>query len=238
MKCSSTLVASLLFAALLASPSANAQIRHSGGAEGGLLIIDELGVVAGPGETKGLEIMSLLPDTDSKREIELKRGDQLLMLGGKRMSDIGALRAAYEGAEVGDTVKLGIRRGDERFLVSFEKKPASQGGRRMVMMRGGPGDGGGDMQPLMEFGVVLTENDGKVVVGMEIPGDEKSLAKDDVVTAVNGTSVDSIAAFRKVYEALAIGDDMDIAFSRAGSTKSLTRAKAEASGAVRMRQAH
>ena len=51
------------------------------------------------------------------------------MINGKRVRDIATLRETYEAAAVGDVVKVGFRRGDERFLSSFEKKdPEEEGG--------------------------------------------------------------------------------------------------------------
>jgi S1-C subfamily serine protease len=86
----------------------------------------------------------------------------------------------------------------------------------------------------MEFGVVQIEADGKVAVGMEMPSDLRTLAKDDVIVTINGQAVDSLAAFREIYEATEIGDDLELTYSHDDEEQSLTRVKVEASGMIRM----
>ena len=218
---------------LVVSPGADAQtMRHGGGDTGDLVILRELGIVAGPKEgTDDLEVLTLLPDAADRSEVTIERGDLLLMIGGERIRDAATFREIYDGAEIGQNLKIGFRRGDERFLVSFEKEEKPEGEMR-VMMMSAPDQG--ELHPLMEFGVVLTEADGKVLVGMEMPTDERALSKDDVIVEVNGQAVDSIAAFRKVYEAVQIGDDLELVYTRDGEEQSLTRARAEAKGMIRM----
>jgi S1-C subfamily serine protease len=227
----------LLLLAIAAAPAVEAQqiMRHGGGAGGDLVILEEIGAVVGLQEgADNLEVLTVLPNAPTKSDVSVKQGDLLLMVAGKRVSDIDTLREAYEGAEVGDTLKFGFRRGDERFLVSFDKEEKQQG-KRIVMM-GGPGQAGGDIQPLMEYGVVLTEVDGKVIVGMLIPSHDAGLVENDVIKSVNGKAIDSIAAFREIYEAIEIGGDLNLVYARDGEETSLTRARIDASGMIRMRR--
>jgi len=115
-----TLVAAASFVALVAAPGIDAQVmRHSGGDGGELVILREVGVVAGPKEgTDNLEVLTLLPDAASPSGVSIERGDLLLMIGGKRIRDVAHLREVYEAAAVGETVKLGFRRGDERWTTA------------------------------------------------------------------------------------------------------------------------
>lgn len=233
MKRMQWMLVSMIAIGLAVSPGVDAQMmRHSGGDTGDLVILRELGIVAGPSDGgEDLEVLSLLPDAAERSDVTIERGDLLLMIGGERVHDAATLREIYDDTEIGQSLKLGFRRGDERFLVSFEKEEEPEGQMR-VMMMGAPGQG--EMHPLMEFGVVLTESDGKVRVGMEMPSDERALSTDDVIVSINGEAVDSIAAFRKVYEAVAIGDDLELVIARDGAEQSLTRARAEARGMIRM----
>jgi len=210
-------------------------VRHVGGEEGDvdIMLLTELGIVVGMDEgTSDLKVMVLLPDADPK--LEIKKDDLLLMINGKRVKDMAALRAAYESAPVGDEVKVGFRRGDRRFLSSFAKKDPEmpQGARRMVMI-GGPG---GDMQPLHEFGVVLGEREGQVVVMMQLPMGDSALAEDDVLASINGTAVASLDELRGVYAPLAIGDGVEVIALRDGKEIRASRTKAEPQGQIRIRK--
>jgi S1-C subfamily serine protease len=217
--------------ALGVAPVIEAQMvfRH-GGEEGedpgNVVMLRELGILAGAPdeEAKELEVIALLPDADP--ELDLKRGDLLLMIDGKRVRDSDAAREIYEAAEIGQTIKVGFRRGDERFLRSFEKSDEPPGQMRMMVM-GGPGSMG-EMHPLTEFGAILGEKEDSVVVSMVLPMDEALFEEDDIVKSINGKSVTSISEFREAYEALAIGEDIALSVERDGETIDSTRAKADA----------
>ena len=231
------LVAVLLFGFLAASPAAaQVMIRHGGGDENDVVFLRELGVVAGPRDgSEGLQLLVIMPGFD--RQVPLKKGDLVLMIDGKRVRDVASLREIYEGAAVGDTVKLGFRRGDERFLTSFEKEDseAQQGGVRMMMI-GGPGSDFDDLQPLHEFGAILAEKDSKVVVAMRMPMGDAAFEEDDVLKSINGHDVGSLAAFREIYEPLPIGADIEVVVLRGDEKISASRVKAEATGAIRIRR--
>ena len=213
-------------------------VRHAGGEEGDvdIMLLTELGIVVGADEgASDLRVFVLLPDADPK--LEIKKDDLLLMINGKRVRDMAALRVEYESAPAGDEVKVGFRRGDRRFLSSFAKQDpeTAHGGRRMVMI-GGPGSDVGDMQPLHEFGVVLGEKEGHVIVMMKLPMGDSALNEDDVLESINGTVVASLEEFRGVYEPLAIGDGVEVIALRDGKEISASRTKAKPQGQIRIRK--
>jgi S1-C subfamily serine protease len=214
---------------------ANAQVRMMGSdGENDVVMVGELSVVVGvvPGDDE-LSVIAVLPDADP--DLEVKRGDLLLMVDGERVRDVAAFRAAYEGTEIGDTVKVGFRRGDERFLASFEREQAEQGGRR-VMMIGGPGHDMGDMQPLHEFGVILGEKGDDVVVSMQLPMDGVSLEEGDVVKSINGQAIASLADFRATYESLDIGGEIALVVARGDEEVAATRSKSDAPAGMQIRR--
>jgi hypothetical protein len=228
----------MVVCALLAPPAAAQMVfRHAGedGGEADVMILQELGVVVGlPEGEETIRVMVLLPDRES--DVDLQRDDLLLMLNGERVRDMATLRAAYETAAAGDEIKMGFRRGDRRFLASFEKQDAPPGERRVVMM-GGPGSDLGDLQPLHEFGVLLGEKEGSVVVTMQLPVDEPALAEQDVVRSVNGRAVSSLQEFREVYDGLAVGDDVEVVAVHDGDEVRVSRVKADVEGRIQVRRA-
>lgn len=226
---------------LLGASLASGQMvmSHGGGGEGDVIVLRELGVVAGPGEKDDeVRLLILLPGTD--REIALQKGDLILMINGKRVRDVATLREAYEEAGIGEVVKLGIRRGDERFLTSFEKEaPGAMGeGGAVRIMVGGPGSDFDDIHPLPEFGVLLAEKDGELVVAMELPMGTPAFKKDDVVQSINGRTIASLEELRAVYEPLEVGEDVELVVMRDSDEIRATRAKANQEGMIRMRSSH
>jgi len=231
----------VLLVGILGASHASGQMimRHGGGGDGDVIVLQELGVVAGPGESEDeVRLMMLFPDTE--REIALEKGDLILMINGQRVRDVATLREAYEAAAVGEVVKLGIRRGDERFLTSFEKEdPEAMGeGGAVRVMVGGPGSDFEDIHPLPEFGVLLAEKDGEVVVAMELPMGTPAFKKDDVVQSINGRTIESLQEFREAYEPLAVGEDVALVVMRDSDEVRATRAKADQEGMIRMRSSH
>jgi len=75
-------------------------------------------------------------------------------------------------------------------------------------------------------------------VGNLLPGGQSELAEQDVVRSVNGTPVESLATFREVYEAVAVGDDVSLVVSRDGAERTVTRARIDASDMIRVRKGH
>jgi len=236
-----TFLTLVVLVGILGASQASGQMimRHGGGSENEVIVLRELGVVAGPGEQDDeVRLMMLLPGTE--REVALEKGDLILMVNGKRVRDVATLREAYDAAGIGEVVKLGIRRGDERFLTSFEKKDPEEmeegGGVRMMV--GGPGGDFDDIHPLPEFGVLLAQKDGKVVVAMELPMGTPAFEKDDVVQSINGQTIASLEELRAAYELLAVGDDVALVVMRDSDEIRATRAKVEQEGMIRMRSSH
>ena len=210
---------------LVLSPAVGQMMIRSEG--GDVVFLRELGVVVGTEE--GSDEIRLIVVMPQSREVALEKGDLVLMVDGVRIRDVGALREAYEAAEVGQVVKLGIRRGDQRFLTSFEKQEPEdleRGGTRMMMI-GGPGADFDDLQPLPEFGVILGEKEGGLVVAMELPMGESAFQTDDVIRSINGREVSTLARFREIYEPVAVGDDVDLGGLRGDEEVGATRAKAD-----------
>lgn len=189
------------------------------------------------------------------RSVDLKQGDQILMLNGQRVRTIADLRETYDALAVADTVEFGIRRGKDMQIVSFLKPEDSmQGsGHRIMMMTsdGPPPDGeseggfvtktmtmggGGNSSPLlaMEAGVMFAEKDGVVEV-MVVIGNTKTeltggpLKEGDRLVSCQGEAVTSGDAFRKQFESIKVGTTVTLVYSRDGveQTVSFTKAKNE-----------
>ncbi len=69
------------------------------------------------------------------RTVDVQKFDQVLFVNGQRTKTFEQFKSAYEKIEVGDEIKLGIKRDKERFFVSFPK-----GEKTTQNMAGGKGN--------------------------------------------------------------------------------------------------
>ncbi len=71
------------------------------------------------------------------KEVDLKEGDLILYANGKKVETIKELREAYEGTELGKEMKIGIQRGEDRFIVSFIRSDKVAAGFKIQRREGG-----------------------------------------------------------------------------------------------------
>lgn len=190
------------------------------------LYMAEIGAIAQAQEDSEAITFGTLLSTSSRpqanRDIDVAKGDEVVMLNGQRVRSIQALRELYEGVEEGDEVKMALKRDGQPFLVSFAKSAEVGSGvvvrRRQVGGGGGEGvriirSGGGDVEVFHEARVILGEQDGEVRVINQLPG-AGDLHEGDVVLTLDGKAVDSVAALREIYGALAVGDTLRLGLRR------------------------
>ncbi len=182
------------------------------------MIFLEIGAIASAGEDGELVIDSVLPlqaRPEENRGVDVREGDQLMMMNGQRTRSIAGVRQIYEGLDDGAEVKLALGRGEERLLVSFAKQDADTyegggSGSRVRVVRAGPGSGA---EILTEARAVLRESDGTVKVDTVLTEDGE-LRPGDVISAVNGHRVTDLATYREAYESVAIGDALGLSVRR------------------------
>jgi S1-C subfamily serine protease len=177
------------------------------------------------------------------REVDLKTGDTLLMVNGKRIRTAAELEAVYENLAIGETLKLGLRRGKDLLLASFAKadpadlpqmtfqmktdKDGSEAtdlpeGKQMMMVDASDTS----LLPLLELGLMLREGEHGLTVdrvlqnAAEVFG-SAAPTSGAIVTAINGTAVSTVADFRQVYDKLAEGDKLTFDYKADGDERSV-----------------
>ncbi len=166
----------------------------------------------------------------------LEQGDVILMMNGKRATDIEALRSIYDEIEKDAEIKIGVRRGNERFILNAIKGDIPEGGPRMVMSVDREGDGPAPaIAP--ELGAVLADVDGKVVIERIIP----PLQPDELkafeiqgyaITKLNGETPENAEQIQSLLAALEIGDEISITLEKEGDEKSIVFKKPESRGSI------
>jgi len=216
-------------------------------------LIPGLMVLILPGENN-LEVEMVPPKEQLPKEyhdLDLEKGDLILMFNGKRVKTIDDIRDRYDSLAVADSVQFGIKRGQEMRIVSF-LKPAEdvQGGGGQVMMvtkeigdgeadeAGGlkietMGDGQGP-EPVvaLDAGVVFSEDEDGLTVSVSIANPEAQITGDplkegDRLVSIQDETVTSAKAFRKLYESIPVGAKVKLVFTRDGVEHSASFVKAK-----------
>ncbi len=165
----------------------------------------------------------------------LEQGDVLIMMNGSRIEDIPGLREAYEAIATDSDIKFGVRRGDERFIITRKKGAEMAGGGGMVMRFETDGDG---PRPTIvpELGLLLTDTeDGNILVSellQPVMPDELKSAniKEYTISELNGQKPGNAASVQQILSELEVGAEIDITFSKAGDEKSISLTKSEPRG--------
>lgn len=169
---------------------------------------------------------------------KLERGDLIIMMNGKRAGNITQLREIYESVPKDDEIKIGVRRGNERFILRKTKGDAPEGGPRVVMRMETEGDG---EQPTIipELGFLLGDNESKVTIRriMEplLPQEIKDLDIDlegVSIISINDTQPKDASHAKEIIEKLKVGDSISFLLSNIDDEVSFTIKKPEVKGNV------
>ena len=225
-------IAAVLAVVLSSWPNAAQEVVQERLDPGSSVVLFEIGAIASLEEgAEGVTFSRILPQgmrSEANSDADVAKGDEVLMMNGERIRSIADLRELYQDIEVGDEVKLGLKRGSERFLVRFTRED-----RQMAMGEGGgmrvmvAGHGEGEVELLHEARVLLREGEGGVEVAAVLPGNGGDLEQGDVLAQVNGRSVASLDDYREVYEGLAIGEAMKLEVRRGEESLTVEVEKAE-----------
>ncbi len=257
-----TIIFIVLFSILL-SFTAHAQmvIKKSGGEGGDIFFINELAAIVA-GEEKSVKVEHAMPSDnrpEGYRDIEIKQDDEILMVNKKRVKTVSQLQAIYDEAEAGETIKLGVRRGEEMFILEFAKMDPEKAPKRKMMVmtktidssEGGDkvstkifsnkmmlDDSEGPIEPLLGIGLILQEKDGKVLVikNMENYDETKEIPEGAEVFSINGQKAESLNQVTHIFKELETGEDVTLKFSTGGKVGKLSFQKPEAKAKSIMRR--
>lgn len=192
------------------------------------------------------------------QSVDIVEGDLVLFLNGKRIKAVKDFEQNYKALAVGDTIKLGVRRGEERRIATFTKVDPKdlpqQVAHRVMIGEGGEvteeksPDGGGsftmkrridgnasELTPVMGLGVIIGSEAGKVKIVDKLPMPiaelkDVDLQAGDVLKSLNGNAVASVEAFNTAFEKVAVGAKVELQYLRKDKTLTATFNKPEAKG--------
>ena len=83
-------------------------------------------------------LVELIPPISNEKykNINLQKGDEILFMNGNRVKGVKDLHDTYNSLKTGDEIKLGVKRGKERFFVTLVKEEDTHEGKRTMIMGG------------------------------------------------------------------------------------------------------
>jgi|ERR1041385_2989911 S1-C subfamily serine protease len=203
-------------------------------AEGEIFDIPEVASIIT--ESKGNIVVENVLDVKMRpkeyESVDIKQGDVILMVNGKRVKTIAELKDTYASAEVGSAIKLGIQRNDEMMIASFAKADPEKLPKRRIVMRNG-GDGGNENIMMLPYaGLIIGSKKDNVVIQGMIDNNTSVLKgadikEGDIVTSINETKVSSFKDFSDTYKKIAVGEEVTIHTSRKEKELSFSFPKSE-----------
>lgn len=234
MKKTKTIFLLLLFSALL-SVMTNAQTRTMSFDANTSLMLQEFSAMLTFEEDQIKVAMRMGRDEAKAGEDRLEEGDVIVMMNGTRAKDIPSLREVYEALENDTEIKIGVQRGQERFILRAMKGDVPEGsGTRMVMEFDDEGDGA---PPVIvgSLGLILTDTDAGIEVNRVIeplmPDVLKELNIQGYrITELNDEKPENAAAALKTINELEVGDEISMTFTTDGDEKEIRFKKPESRG--------
>ncbi|UCE04365.1 MAG: hypothetical protein JSW07_12085 [bacterium] len=233
-------------------------IKKTGPGEGDIFFLNELSAILA--DKDGTITVEQAMPSDQRpqgfRDLDLKQNDEILMINKQRVKLVKELENIYNELEVGETIKLGIRRGEEIFLVSFNKIDPEKLPKRKFMIRKAVPDEGktgdenkfssyqikidnpdGKLKFLLGAGLIVKEKDNEVKIDKIIPEMTKNLGdvdvkEGDVIVALNGEKIKSLDQFSEIYDKIKVADEVHLVIKREQKEINVTFKKLESKGQV------
>jgi S1-C subfamily serine protease len=226
----------LIFFICFFSASLTAQQKLEIKTDGNTFLIRETGAMLVE-ENDKLKIEMVLPPEQRPKgyaDVDMEKGDMILMMNGKRVNTTDQARQIYDGLKEGEDVKLGITRGEQMFISSFKKADEKNlpQMKRMIVT-----NDGGEIKPLPELGMILGTKGKKIEILDMMENAEsvlktKELTEGDELISLNGKLISSLKSFSDEYDKLKIGSKIELKFGNNGKSKIITVNKPEPKGNV------
>jgi PDZ domain-containing secreted protein len=154
---------------------------------GELFDLSELGAIILLKENKVI-VEFVMPDQTRHadyREIDIRKGDEISYVNGKKIQSTVELEDLYKKTKIGDEIKLGIKRNENLGLITFKKAdPESLPKRKMMKMTVKESDFSGEAKEVEINGKKYNAKDGKVVI------DDKEMTIEELMET-EGVDADS-----------------------------------------------
>jgi PDZ domain-containing secreted protein len=165
----------------------------------------------------------------------LEKGDLLIMMNGQRFGSIDELKNLYEEAEPESELKIGVRRGSERFIVRALKGAMPESSGRKIMMSVDGSVNGNAITAVPELGVLISSDATGVTIEAGLPpllreelkGTKLEGAK---ILSVNGKAFKTTEELVSYLAALSRGSEIELIISGANGKETFQIEKTAGKG--------
>lgn len=183
----------------------------------------------------------------------LEKGDLILMINGVRVKELANLKEVYGALEKGEQIKMGVRRGESRFIVSAikgDKSESKSGAIKSISMSKSGGtksmsmsfqtDGDERVTFITELGLLLTDVEKLVKVDGFIdrlaPEELKAKNLEDwSLIKINEKKPATGAEAKALIDAVKAGEDLELTFEKDGEEETIILKKPEANNRIRFK---
>jgi C-terminal processing protease CtpA/Prc len=159
-------------------------------------------------DSSALRVVTVAPAQQrpaAYRDVDLREDDVIALVNGKRTPGSKAIKEIYDGLKVGETFTMGVRRGEERLLVSLSKAdPATLPHMKLKVMSQDD-----NSQTFPAVGVELQMKGKSIVISKVLPGKTAVSSLDvktgDVIVSINGRACATLEDYANVYDDTPIG---------------------------------
>ncbi|MEW5795182.1 MAG: PDZ domain-containing protein [Candidatus Zixiibacteriota bacterium] len=211
----------------------------------------------------GPRVLRVIPPAarlEKYRQIDIKTGDCIVSAGGESVKTLEELGRVLSAAKPGEEIRLGILRKGSPVVVTYAaatndeiaaaRELSAQPITEVTIEEGGPTQGrmmfrveaDENSVPWPEMAVLLSNDDGKVVVKQKLPMPPDfpipaTLLEGDVVTALQGQPVSNALDLTERYNQCREGDTIALSVESKGQTSNLTFIKPKGpTGLIRIRK--
>ncbi len=166
----------------------------------------------------------------------LEAGDIIIMMNGKRVKDLATFREMYDAIPVDEEINIGVRRGEERFILRKKKGDVPEGGAvtgtftRTGNAQNTPSNSSIIMSSnnsftsssenvtvIAELGLILGDSDRKVrvmsLIDFVLPDEYKELSlQGSEIKSINGTTPKDSKHAKEMIDEIETTDDLSIVF--------------------------
>ncbi len=155
----------------------------------------------------------------------LQKDDLILMINGKKIKDITGLRKKYESISDNEVIKIGVRRGEERFILTRSKGDVPDGSFHQAIRM--------DLDmfetPIIipQLGVIVSDKNDQIIVKAPIPQLVPEEMKSFDLTGyqlqtINGKTFDLAYDVTEFLNTLTVGDIIDLVIEKNGVQKTFS----------------
>ena len=211
--------------------------------KGEIFDIPEVGAMVMKSDSGNLKVEHVMPAEARPKgyaDVDVKEGDEILLLNGKRVKAIKEIEDLYKAIPVGGEVKLGIQRGEQMMISRFAKAdPKDLPHRKMIVLNSD--EPAGDIRPLPNLGVIMAKGKEGVVVKEMLDNAIKAFTDagvkaGDRLLSINGKEIRNLDDFTKEFTAVTPGSKMTWTLAHGGKNVSLSFVRPEPQGQVIIRQ--